>query len=546
MSVFENVQVIADKNELTRKVHRIYSTDILSRVNHIKENDLIITTGYDVANNLNLIDKTIEKLVQKKIACLAVQIGVYLDSIPNEFIEKCRELMLPLLILSENISSADIIESFYTKNNNTLINTYECNLKFLKLVLQEKGIPEIACLLSENIQLPVRIFDEYFNLLFHHGFTNNFELLDGKNIKLEYEKLKSKNILDRALENNQPYYITSDLIDNISSQVICPIKANSKCYGYLSIITNEKDIIYDQNLVSYLKTAATVSAIELLKEKAVWNAQEKISGGFFDNLLDGNIKSIKHLQRRSTQLNLDYSKHFTIFVLEIDNFLITKNMKDEIELQKIKKSVLSYVKSNLYFQSYKTILKFRKDKLCILLQLDKNTNKNEINELAKKLQTDIKDNLDISISIGIGKYHIKMEEVPIAYKEAEKALSIGKKLWKQGYIVFYEDLGVYQLFANVENKNELRNYYINTIHPLLKYDREYNSELMMTLEAFLDSNGSIKDTSENLFLHRHTLRYRLKKIKDITNLDPQDLQDRFRLQMGIVVSHLLSDGVEDQ
>ncbi|KUO51070.1 MAG: hypothetical protein APF76_16375 [Desulfitibacter sp. BRH_c19] len=548
LDLMKDVQVVAGKSNLGQEINSVHMVDILDRVPAFKKNDFIITTGYDLINNEELLLKIVNNLSHGNVSCLAIQIGIFLDEIPSQLIIHCDALNLPLLEIPKSLSAAEIVKAIYVDINTCTslkyISEHERNLRFVQLLLQEKGMSEIAAFLSDSISMPVRILDEHFNLIAHHGFDTSLDLLNPQQIILEYENLKKDNHFKDLLESKSIYYLSNESNGLKPSHLLYPIKVNSILHGYISIIGVDNSKIHKQDFMPHIEIGAVVCAIELLQEKAIWEAQDRISGDFLDKLLDGNLKSVKHLNRRAAHFGLDHTKNFTIVIMEIDDFAILKNQKTNRELIEIKKLIQSYAKSCLYFQQHKTMLKYRSDKLCILCQLAKDCTKEHLDNMAKQLQKAVKDNLAISVSVGFGKYHANLGDLPVIYKEAEKALSIGKKLWKKEYTVFYEDLGVYKLFANVEGKGELNSYYHSTVHPLMRHDKEYSSDLMMTLEAFLDNNGSIKETSENLYLHRHTLRYRLNKIKEITNLDPQDCQDRFKLQMGIVVHHLLSDGLE--
>ena len=59
---------------------------------------------------------------------------------------------------------------------------------------------------------------------------------------------------------------------------------------------------------------------------------------------------------------------------------------------------------------------------------------------------------------------------------------------------------------------ELERFYSDTVAPLIAYDEQYGTELVRTLEAFLDNDASMAATYKQLFTHRHTIRYRLDRV----------------------------------
>ena len=90
------------------------------------------------------------------------------------------------------------------------------------------------------------------------------------------------------------------------------------------------------------------------------------------------------------------------------------------------------------------------------------------------------------------------------------------------------------------NEAELLTFYTNTVSTVIAYDTQHNSELIPTLEAFIRCNTGLKETAAELFIHRHTLKYRLGRIREISGLDPENTRDQFQLQLGLIVARLLA------
>ncbi len=67
--------------------------------------------------------------------------------------------------------------------------------------------------------------------------------------------------------------------------------------------------------------------------------------------------------------------------------------------------------------------------------------------------------------------------------------------------------------------------------PLVEYDRAHQSDLLHTLNVFLRCGGNQSKTSQELFLHRSSLLYRLRRIEDLTGFDLRDNEQRVLIQM---------------
>jgi sugar diacid utilization regulator len=102
--------------------------------------------------------------------------------------------------------------------------------------------------------------------------------------------------------------------------------------------------------------------------------------------------------------------------------------------------------------------------------------------------------------------------------------------------------GVYRLLfrALISDPEEVRTFYRDTVEPLVRYDIQYRSDLLSTLEEYLASDCNMNATARAIYAHRHTVAYRLDRVKELTSLDPQISEDRERLGLGIKAYRILA------
>lgn len=79
-----------------------------------------------------------------------------------------------------------------------------------------------------------------------------------------------------------------------------------------------------------------------------------------------------------------------------------------------------------------------------------------------------------------------------------------------------------------------------TITPLLAYDAEHDTELLVTLGTFLMHHGSTTETAEVMGLHRHTVGYRLSRVHEVSGLSPYESDGRERLSLGLKAAQILT------
>jgi len=105
----------------------------------------------------------------------------------------------------------------------------------------------------------------------------------------------------------------------------------------------------------------------------------------------------------------------------------------------------------------------------------------------------------------------------------------------------FEETGAYRLLlpAMSEDPSELHGFFDETVAPLVDYDEQYETELVRTLESFLDADGNVARTAEKLFTHRHTIRYRLDRVRELSGLDVSSTDGRERLSLGLKAMRVL-------
>lgn len=128
------------------------------------------------------------------------------------------------------------------------------------------------------------------------------------------------------------------------------------------------------------------------------------------------------------------------------------------------------------------------------------------------------------------------------YKSYHQALSIQNFMENKkdsSDLLAYSNMGIYKLLMGVEDKDILEEYYEKTIQPLIEYDQKNNSDLSNVLCTYLKNNGSVKETADELFVHRNTINYKLNRIAEILNMNLSNLDTRLQLTIGFMLQDML-------
>ena len=86
---------------------------------------------------------------------------------------------------------------------------------------------------------------------------------------------------------------------------------------------------------------------------------------------------------------------------------------------------------------------------------------------------------------------------------------------------------------------ELKRFYNETVRPLVAYDEQYETDLLGTLSTFLDCDANVNATAARLITHRHTIRYRFERVRELTGLDVSSTDGREKLSLGLKAMRVL-------
>ena len=126
-----------------------------------------------------------------------------------------------------------------------------------------------------------------------------------------------------------------------------------------------------------------------------------------------------------------------------------------------------------------------------------------------------------------------------AGREAVLAANVAEA--KGRSLLAFEDTGAYRLLlpAMSEDPVELERFYEETLAALAAYDEQYETELVATVDAYLENDGSVAQTAAKLFTHRHTVRYRLERVRELTGHDISSSEGREKLSLGLKAMRVL-------
>ena len=164
----------------------------------------------------------------------------------------------------------------------------------------------------------------------------------------------------------------------------------------------------------------------------------------------------------------------------------------------------------------------------------------QLGRAAAAVETELADALSgFSVTVASSRWTQDPVDLYRAGKEAVLAANVAEAEGKA--TLAFEDTGSYRLLlpAMSEDPGELERFYEETVSPLAAYDDQYETELVNTIEAYLDNDGNVTPTAEQLFTHRHTIRYRMERVKELCGHDITSTEGREKLGLGLKAMRVL-------
>jgi len=272
--------------------------------------------------------------------------------------------------------------------------------------------------------------------------------------------------------------------------------------------------------------------------------KEESMNGFMKEIIFGNQRITEETLSKAVIYGYNSKKCYHSLVVDIDNFkgYIKKNICEERNIEELKVFAQQLIDSIMYKHNKKALYMIQSDSFINLVPMDKGkNNRDEVIHIAKEIKLIVKERIKgLTVSIGLGGGTTEIKYFSKIVFSAQKALDISKRNDRIDYVSDYKKTGVYRLFFDMNNYDEMRNLYEETLYKLEKYDIKNSSNLLETLEMYLEQQKNIGMSAEILYIHRNTMKYRINRIEEILGCDLKDDNIIFHITLCIKIKKFLN------
>ncbi len=284
-------------------------------------------------------------------------------------------------------------------------------------------------------------------------------------------------------------------------------------------------------------------------------AQKNLVKGFFDDLLYGTYDSEDSLRQRANFLGCDLTKPHLVTLIEISQMdegnenddrdghpaIASSSVPSPEEDRPAEHKRISGIIRRRILDAYAGSVTYEHENMltCIFC-LSKDPTASRLKVWLRDLSRQMASEHKVRLSSGIGNPCQYISDYRRGYAEAGEALQMGQNLNRDGGVTHFNDLGVYRYLYKIARMDDLRDMYQDQVARIASYDRRKGTDLLDTLETYLECAGNLTKTSNRLFVHRNTLIQRLERLQSLCEIDLQERSNWLTLQVAIKVYKLRS------
>ena len=534
-----SLKLLAGSKSTSNPVRWVHIAEVPDPTKWLKGGELLLTTGYGMGGAHDKQVAFLKRLIDHNLSGLGIGTGFSLEKVPEAVIKVAEQYNFPVFEVPYNVPFIAITEAVSSKIVNEQYSLLQRSLavheKLTTIVLEEKGLEAILATLSALVGCSAVLFDFHGLVLCETAYRR----------KVHSELIADlwRQISDRRA-TRQNFAIG---LEGASSSVqVFPVVASHRIGAFLAVVKDSGDFSdYDRIILHHV---VTVTALELVKKKAVAETEKRLAGDFFDELIASDLYE-EEIARRLAFFGLDPEAEHLIMLVDIDDVKRLPGAvadRDETAVQDVKERLHWAVDEFLAKREALFISASRSDSVVVLVRPGKG-GEAETLVLAEELQASVAQMLpEISVSIGLGRPHKSLVDLRQSYYEASYAIRIRKLKGGDGLIASFGDLGSYGLLLGLQDTLSLQVFYDSVLGKLHEYDEQNSSDLVKSLACFLEANGHWGEAAERLYVHRHTLRYRMKRVEEITTRDLGSSQDRMEFWLALKARELIDQSSKKQ
>jgi DNA-binding PucR family transcriptional regulator len=476
--------------------------------------ELLLTTGMELKTPAAQ-RRFVRLLAEHGLAGLGLGTGFSHKRIPKALVSEAETLDFPLFEVPYEMPFIAITEKAFARLVNehydVLARGISLHESLERLVLEERGLPEILGAVAGAIGGEVVVLDGRGQVMAR-----------GSKGRRRSEKTALDAISTAVAEHTQdghmaPFIPEGEALADRAMAVPVPARGRGMARAWLAVIGAEAPLADLERLIA--RQAAVVVALALMRDRIVRETERRLAGDVLAEALGGRLDT-DELRGRLRPFGIGERAAMLVFELA-----------DPAAAEPALEAALADAGCPALVATTGTT---GRELLCAVID----AGDSDPVEIATRARRAIAhDNGGVraaaSRSAPAGSLRRSFHEARCALEATSLADGDAPE------VASHRDLGAFTLLLALQDDEALRAYSDGLLSPIEGTDGEYGGELLRSLEAYIEQNGQWEKAARTLYCHRHTLRYRIRRVEELTGRDLTRANDRIELWLALRARELV-------
>lgn len=523
--------VRAGEDGLELPVRWVHISELPDPTPWLSGGELLLTTGMqlkDATSQRNFV----ERLAEHQLAGLGIGTGFRHQSVPEPLIEAAAERAFPVVEIPYEVPFIAITEAAFTRLVNeqyaVLRRAITAHERLERIVLSQRGLDALAAALSSLIGGAVMVMGGRGERLVKRTFRRS--LPDTELAEMARE------LHERVAQRDARPFVPSFGMDG-DRGIALPVAADGGARSGQAtpeawlVAVKDTGPLSDFDRLT-LRQAVTIVALELLRDRVAGETERRLAGDVLRAMARGELSGVE-LARRLEPFDLD---------TEVASIVAAPaGARDGLGPVRatlagvLREESLPAVVAEVPPLACALVAGMAEDELLGLAQ-----------RVAQRIGEDLRGPARVAVgrAVASGQARRSFHEAKCALEAASLALDgDGRRNGggPAGLVASYKDLGSFQLLLSLQDDEALRLFCDSILGPIEASEGHYGGELMRSLEAFIECNGQWERAARRLYCHRHTLRYRIRRIESLTGRSLNNARDRIEFWLALRGRELIGE-----
>jgi PucR family transcriptional regulator, purine catabolism regulatory protein len=494
---------LAGKSGMANAIRWVHVSELGDPTPWLKGGELLLTVGMGVGTTAAKQRAYVGRLTAAGLSGLGFGTGFSFRSVPKALIEAAERASFPIFEVPYEVPFIAITEAVFTRlvaeQYDLLSRSLDAEHTLTREVMEGHGVEGIVRALTRATSAWAVLLDLHGEAMAAHPPAAH-----------TYLPILSSEVRSARADGLR---FSLSLVEHGQHIAIQPVAAQGRVEAFLAVGKREALTQFDRIVSSH---ALSLLALELTKARAVSETERRLKGDVLDQILRGVLTPVE-AREALERLGFDLAKPFAAAAL---------CGSDPPE-------VLARTCEEALSRGTGAFLASPRDEAVLVVWQPEGPG------FLAPLRAAVAARASDPLLAGAGGL-APFDHLLQAVKEARYALQVCRTEGRPE--AEFADLGTYQLLLSLQDPEALSIFADSVLATLDRYDRAHGGELLPSLRAFLERNARWESAANDLAVHRHTLRYRMRKVEELTGRALSSARDRMEFFLALRARDMLASG----